>query len=183
MREAVRIIEQIESGDLAAADRLLPLVYNELRVLASRRLARNSNESLQTTELVHEAYLRLVGSDQRWEGQAHFFAAAAEAMRRVLVDRARRRKRTKHGGDRKRNDLHDSAIASGCTPDEILIVNELFDHLAEKHPREAQVAKLRYFAGFSHGEAAEALCIPLSTAHSHWTFAKAWLLREFRKSD
>ena len=183
MSKVTRIIEQIEAGDLATSDQLLPLVYKELRGLASQRLAKNPEQSLQTTELVHEAYLRLVGSDPQWQGRAHFFASAAEAMRRVLVDRARRRKRAKHGADHKRIDLHDSAMSSGCTPEEILIVNELFDRLAEKHPAEAEVAKLRYFAGFNHREAAEALGIPVSTAHNHWTFAKAWLFREYRKAD
>ncbi len=178
--EVTRIIEQIEAGDLAASEQLLPLVYNELHALASRRLAKQPEQSLQTTELVHEAYLRLVGSDQKWQGRAHFFGAAAEAMRRVLVDRARRRNRAKRGGDHQRVALHDSAVAAGCTPDEILIVNELFDRLAEKHPAEAEVAKLRYFAGFNHREAAEALGIPVSTAHNQWSFAKAWLFREYR---
>ena len=110
-------------------------------------------------------------------------ASATEAMRGVLVDRARRQRRVKHGGDFQRVDLHDSAVSSGCTPDEILIVNELFDLLAEKHPAEAKVATLRYFAGFNNREAAESLEIPVSTAHSHWTFAKAWLLREYRKEE
>ncbi len=183
MSEVTRMIEQIETGDMATSDQLLPLVYKELHALARRRLAKNPHQSLQTTELVHEAYLRLVGSDQKWQGRAHFFAAAAEAMRRVLVDRARRQRRVKHGGDFQRVDLHDSAVSSGCTPDEILIVNELFDRLAEKHSVEATVAKLRYFAGFNNREAAESLEIPVSTAHSHWTFAKAWLLREFRKEE
>ena len=181
--EVTRIIEQVEAGDLAGSEELLPHVYKELRQLAGQRLAKNPDQSLQTTELVHEAYLRLVGADRKWQGRAHFFAAAAEAMRRVLVDRARRRKRTKHGGDRQRVDLHDSAVSIGCPPEEILIVNELFDHLTEKHPAEAEVAKLRYFAGFNHREAAEALEIPISTAHSHWTFAKAWLFREYRKGE
>lgn len=183
MSDVTGIIEQIESGDLAASDQLLPLVYDELRALASRRLAKSPEQSLQTTELVHEAYLRLVGADQKWQGRGHFFAAAAEAMRRVLVDRARRRKRAKHGADQKPMDLHDSAISAGCPPEEVLVVNELFDRLAERHPAEAEVAKLRYFVGFNHREAAEALGIPVSTAHSHWTFARAWLLREYRKGE
>jgi RNA polymerase sigma factor (TIGR02999 family) len=181
--EVTQIIERMEAGDSAGAELLLPLVYSELRRLARQRLARSPVRSLQTTELVHEAYLRLVGSDRQWQGRAHFFGAAAEAMRRVLVDRARRRQREKHGAHFKRVELHDSAVSSGCTPDEVLVVHELFDRLAEKHPAEAEVAKLRYFVGFNHREAAEALEIPVSTAHSQWTFAKAWLFREYRKGD
>ena len=183
MSDVTRIINRLEEGELAASTELLPIVYDELRRLANSRLANSPDQSLQTTELVHEAYLRLVGSDQRWQGRAHFFAAAAEAMRRVLVDRARRRHRQKHGGDRQRVELHDSAMSSGCTPDELLLVDDLFDRLAEKYPKEAEVAKLRYFAGFNHREAAEALELPVSTVHDHWTFAKAWLFRELRKGD
>ena len=138
MSEVTEIIELIEAGNLAAADQLLPLVYAELRSLASRRLAKSPDHSLQTTELVHEAYLRLVGSDQKWDGRRHFFAAAAEAMRRVLVDRARQRKSEKRGADAKRIDLHDSAITVGCPPEEVLVVDELFGLLAERHPAEAK---------------------------------------------
>ena len=183
MSDVTKIIERIDDGDTAAADQLLPLVYGELRSLASRRLAKSADQSLQTTELVHEAYLRLVGPDQKWDGRGHFFAAAAEAMRRVLVDRARQRKSEKRGADPKRIDLHDSAISDGCPPEEVLAVHELFDLLAKRHPAEAEVAKLRYFVGFNHREVAEALGIPVSTAHSHWTFARAWLLREYRKGE
>ena len=183
MSEVTRIIDRAEAGEVAASEELLPLLYDELRRLAGSRLAKSPDESLQTTDLVHEAYLRLVGPDQEWQGRAHFFAAAAETMRRVLVDRARRRRRQKRGGDQQRVELHDSAMSSGCTPDEVLMVNELFDLLTEKHPAEAEVAKLRYFAGFNHREAAEALDIPVSTAHAHWTFAKAWLFREYRKGS
>jgi RNA polymerase sigma factor (TIGR02999 family) len=183
LSDVTRIIERIKTGDVAASEQLLPLVYQELHTLASRRLANDAEQSLQTTELVHEAYLRLVGPNQRWEGRGHFFAAAAEAMRRVLVDRARRRQRAKHGADRQRVDLHDSAVSGGCTPDEILIVDELFDRLAEDHPIEAEVAKLRYFAGFNHREIAEALEIPVSTAYDYWTFAKAWLFQEYQKGE
>lgn len=183
MADVTQILSQIEQGDPQAAEKLLPLVYDELRRLASRRLAKHPGQSLQTTELVHEAYLRLVGADQQWEGIPHFFAAAAEAMRRVLVDAARRRSRKKHGAEVRREDLHESAVSDGCTPEEILVVDELFDRLAEKHPEEAAVAKLRYFVGFNHRETAEALEIPVSTAHAHWTFAKAWLFREYGKGD
>jgi RNA polymerase sigma factor (TIGR02999 family) len=181
MSDVTRIVNRVESGDAAASGELLPLVYNELRRLASQRLAKYPGQSLQTTDLVHEAYLRLVGHDEKWEGRSHFFAAAAEAIRRVLVDRARRKQRRKHGGDRRQVALHESAASAGCTAEEVVIVNELFDRLADQYPVEAEVAKLRYFAGFNHRETAEALEIPVSTAHAHWAFAKAWLYREYRK--
>ena len=181
MADVQQITARIESGAAAAEEELLPLVYNELRALASSRLAREEGQSLQATELVHEAYLRLVGSNRKWEGRAHFFGAAAEAMRRVLVDRARRKQRTKHGGGRKRVELHDSAMEDGSSPDEVLVVDELFDRLAEKHPTEATLAKLRYFAGFTLAAAAAALDISVGSAHKYWKFARAWLYREFNK--
>ncbi len=183
MSEVARIIQKIDAGEMTSAEELLPVVYNELKTLASRRLAKDGEQSLQTTELVHEVYLRLVGPEQGWNGRAHFFGAAAEAMRRVLVDRARRRNAEKRGADYERVELHDSAMAAGFQPHEVLVVDELFDRLAEKHPIEAQVAKLRYFAGFNHRETAEALEMPISTAHNHWAFAKAWLFREFRGTE
>ena len=183
MNDVTQIVSRVEAGDLDSSAALLPLVYDELRRLASQRLAKDAEPRLQTTELVHEAYLRLIGTNQNWRGRAHFFGAAAEAMRRILVDRARRRQRQRHGRDIQQAELHDSAISSGHTPEEILIVDELFDRLADKHPTEAEVAKLRYFAGFNHRETADALEVPVSTAHAHWTFAKAWLFREYRKGD
>jgi RNA polymerase sigma factor (TIGR02999 family) len=179
------LLTRIEAGDGRASDELLPVVYDELRRLAGQRLARESpGNTLQATELVHEAYLRLVGSEQRWEGNAHFFAAAAEAMRRILVDRARKKKSLKRGGDRKRLELHDSAIKAsqaGAAADEILLVNDLLERLAADHPDEAELAKLRYFADFNVSEAAKALKIPVSTAHERWNFARAWLCCEFKK--
>ncbi len=180
MADVQQIIERIGAGE-ASTEELLPLVYEELRVLARGRLAREANESLQTTDLVHEAYLRLVGSDVKWKGRAHFFGAAAEAMRRLLVERARRKQRIKHGGDRKRVELHDSAMQVGSSADEVLIVHELFDRLTEEHPREGELAKLRYFAGFSLAEAAQALDYSTTTAHKYWKFARAWLYRELNK--
>ena len=182
MPDVQQIVSRIEAGEAAVEEELLPLVYDELRALASSRLAREGqHQSLQTTELVHEAYLKLVGSDTKWEGRAHFFGAAAEAMRRVLVDRARRKHRIRHGSDYKRTQLHDSAIQAGADPAEILIVNELFDRLAQNHPSEAELAKLRYFAGFNLTEAAEALDISVGSAHKYWKFARAWLYREYSK--
>ena len=183
MSEVERIAQKIKAGEVRSAEELLPLVYNELKSLASRRLAKDGEQSLQTTELVHEVYLRLVGPDQDWNGRAHFFGAAAESMRRILVDRARRRNAEKRGANYDRVAMHESAVAGGVQPHEVLIVDELFDHLAKEHPIEAQVAKLRYFAGFNHRETAEALGLPISTAHNHWVFAKAWLYREFRSTE
>ncbi len=182
MADVQQIVSRIEAGEAAVEEELLPLVYDELRALASSRLAREGqHQSLQTTELVHEAYLRLVGLDQKWEGRAHFFGAAAEAMRHVLVDRARRKRRIKHGGNHKRIELHDSAMEAGSSPAEILVVNDLFDRLVEKHPTEAELAKLRYFGGFNLTEAAAALDISVGSAHKYWKFARAWLYREYNK--
>ena len=157
------------------SDELLSIVYNELRGLASRRLARElPGQTWQTTELVHEAYLRLIGSDQSWNGRAHFFGAAAEAMRRLLVERARRRKRDKHGGNRKRLELHDSAVHGEASPEEIVLVNDLFEQFAAENPVEAEVAKLRYFAGMNLEETAQVLGVSVTTAHRYWSFARAW---------
>jgi RNA polymerase sigma factor (TIGR02999 family) len=161
------------------------MVYDELRSLAAQRLAREfPGHTLQATELVHEAYLRLVGTEELWQGKSHFFAAAAEAMRRILVDRARARKSAKRGGGRQRIELHDSAMMSSqgnAAADEILLVSELMDRLAGEHPAEAEVAKLRYFADFNITETAQALEIPVSTAHHRWNFARAWLRCELQK--
>jgi RNA polymerase sigma factor (TIGR02999 family) len=183
MNDVTLIIERIRGGDAGATDELLPIVYDELRRMAGRKLgAEADHATIQTTELVHEAYLRLVGTDQSWDGRAHFLAAAAEAMRRILVERARRRHRIRHGGGRHRVDFHESAIEADAAPDEILVVNDLLDHLADKHPIEAAVVKLHYFAGFNISEAARSLDIPVSTAHRHWTFARAWLYRHLKGS-
>ena len=186
MTQVTELLTRIKAGDGYAAEQLLPVVYDELRRLASQRLARElPGNTLQATELVHEAYLRLVGEDKRWEGNAHFFAAAAEAMRRILVDRARAKKSVKRGGDRKRLELHESAIKAlraDSAADEILLVNELLERLAEEHPAEAEIAKLRYFAEFNISEAAKALEIPVSTAHHRWNFARAWLRCEMNQS-
>jgi RNA polymerase sigma factor (TIGR02999 family) len=181
MNEVTFILERIRAGDGRATDELLPIVYNELRRLAGRKLAAElGHPTIQTTELVHEAYLRLVGPNQSWDCKGHFLAAAAEAMRRILVERARRRRRTRHGGQHRRVELHESAIEADGAPDELLVVSDLLDHLADKHPVEAQIVKLHYFAGFNIGEAAKALGIPVSSAHRHWTFARAWLFRRLK---
>ena len=184
MTDVTRILKRIESGEGQATDELLTVVYNQLRRLASHRLAREApGQTLQTTELVHEAYLRLVGSDTPWKGKEHFFAAAAEAMRRILVERARKKGRIKHGGGLERLALSDSALAVGEPPEEVLIVDDFLDLFAETHPVEAQVVKLHFFAGLNISEAARALDIPTTTAHRYWTFARAWMVREIRKSD
>jgi len=186
MGHVTDLLVRIKSGDDRAAEELLPVVYDELRRLASHRIAKEApGISIQGTELVHEAYLRLVGTEQRWEGNAHFFAAAAEAMRRILVEHARARNTQKRGGDFSRIELHESAI--GATDDssmeEIIMVNDLLDHLAKEYPDEAAFVKLRYFAGFSTPEAAGAIGIPVSTAYHRWNFAKAWLRCEFQKAE
>lgn len=183
MSKETEILQRIAAGDEKAADELLPIVYNDLRKLAHRRLSGDrAGASLQTTELVHEAYLRLVGPDQQWEGNAHFFAAAAEAMRRILVERARQKKQIKRGGDLQRVALDDAIPAHGPSAEETLVVDDLLDRFAVDHPVEAQIVKLRYFAGFTTNEAAKLLEIPATTAYRHWTFAKTWIFREMRKA-
>lgn len=186
MSDATDLLARIEAGDKGAPEELLPVVYDELRRLATRRLARESGDTFQATELVHEAYLRLVGSDTDWEGHSHFFASAAEAMRRILVDRARSKGAAKRGGNRRRIDVHDSAIQASradSAAEEILMVSDLLDRLAERRPDEAALAKLRYFADFNISEAAKALDIPVSTAHKRWNYARAWLRCEFEKGE
>jgi RNA polymerase sigma factor (TIGR02999 family) len=176
--EITGILSAMERGDPHAAAQLLPLVYDELRKLAAQRLAREGpGQTLQATALVHEAYVRLVGpkKDQQWSGRGHFFAAAAEAMRRVLVERARRKGSRKHGGGRRQVDL-DEAVS--CTPgpaDELLSLDEALDKLAAEDPRKAELVKLRYFTGLSVQEAADVLGVSRATADRWWAYAKAWL--------
>ena len=180
MSELTEILARAEQGDAGAADEVLPLVYQELRQLARCKLARESpNRSLETTELVHEAYLKLVGPDQGWEGRKHFFGAAAEAMRRILIDRARRKKSAKRGAQFERVELDERALEHVPDEEQLLVVNDLFDRLAERHPQEAEIAKLHYFARFSIRECAKALEIPSSSAHDRWRFARAWLAAEW----
>ncbi|MCI0642568.1 MAG: ECF-type sigma factor [Gemmataceae bacterium] len=184
MNEVRRLIERIELGGTHAADELVPIVYEQLRRLAHSQLAKESpGQSLQTVDLVHEAYLRLVGSDQDWHGKGHFLAAAAEAMRRILVERARRKSRIKYGGRYARVELSDAAARSQASPEEVIAVSELLDALEKQHPQEAQIVKLHYFAGLSISEAGRALGLPRSTAHRHWTFARAWLHEAMREQD
>jgi RNA polymerase sigma factor (TIGR02999 family) len=184
MNNVVRLLEKIESGDSCAADELLPVVYEQLRRLAHRQLADESpGQSLQTADLVHEAYLRLVGSDQRWQGRGHFLGAAAEAMRRILVERARKKRRIKHGGRSLRVELTEAALQLSPSPEEVITVSDLLDLLGRDHPLEAQIVKLHYFAGLNISEAGRALGVSSSTAHRHWMFARAWLHEAIRGDE
>jgi len=182
MSDVTRILAAIEQGDPHAAEQLLPLVYTELRTLAAQRMAQEApGQTLDATALVHEAYLRLVGGDPsapsepRWEGRGHFFAAAAEAMRRILIDSARRKGRVKRGGERRRVDLDDAAQVSVAAPDELLLIDEAIAKLEREDARAAQLVRLRYFAGLSVEEAAEMSGLSRSTAYEHWSYARAWL--------
>jgi RNA polymerase sigma factor (TIGR02999 family) len=177
MSEATRILSAIEEGDPHASEQLLPLVYNELRQLAAQKLAHEApGQTLQATALVHEAYLRLVDVDkaQHWNSRGHFFAAAAEAMRRILVDNARRKRRPKHGGDRQRMELGE-ALAAGDPRDDLLALDGALTQLAAQEPIKAEVVKLRYFAGLSLEETAAFLGISPATAKRYWTVARASL--------
>jgi RNA polymerase sigma factor (TIGR02999 family) len=181
MNEVTRILSAIEGGDPHAAAQLLPLVYDELRKLAAARLAREaSGNTLDATALVHEAYLRLVAPAEadRWANRSHFFAAAATAMRRILIERARRKQRTIHGGDRQRQELHSDLVAAPERDDELVALDAALVRLAERDPLKARLVELRYFAGFTGDQAAEILGISPSTADRHWVYVRAWLRRE-----
>jgi RNA polymerase sigma factor (TIGR02999 family) len=179
MSEVTYILAAVERGDPRAADELLPFVYDELRKLAAQRLAsENPGQTLQATALVHEAYLRLVGSTQPqdWSGRGHFFAAAAEAMRRILVENARRKGRARHGGGRTRIDLDQvAAVGNDGGADDLLDLDEALGRLEAVQPEVTAVVKLRYFAGMTAGQAANALGLSRRTADRHWAFARAWL--------
>ena len=178
MTDVTTILKAIKEGDRQAADQLLPLVYSELRNLAAQKLAHETpGQTLQPTALVHEAYLRLVGndSDPQWDGRGHFFAAAAEAMRRILIESARRKRRLKHGGGRQRLDLAAQEVADTCDPEELLALDDALTKLAVEDSAAAEVVKMRFYAGLSVEQAAEALGISRATAYRHWTYAKAWL--------
>ena len=181
MSNVTEILSQIESGDPSAAEQLLPLVYEELRKLAAAKLAREKpGQTLQATALVHDAYLRLVDVEraQNWDSRGHFFAAAAEAMRRILVEQARRKGRLKRGADLTRQDLDVIDIAAPVEPDEILAIDAALSKLASTNDRAAQLVNLRYFAGLTIGEAAEALGVSSRKADQIWAYARAWLLAE-----
>jgi len=183
--DVTRILQAMAGGDRAAAEQLLPLVYDELRRLAARRMAAEKpGNTLNATALVHEAYLRLVASGQKeerkWDGRGHFFAAAAEAMRRILVEDARRKSRVKHGGDLNRVPMEEAAPISVPTPDVLLALDEALTRFAVEEPEAAKIVELRYFTGLSIDEAADALGISRATANRHWAYAKAWLRCELR---
>jgi RNA polymerase sigma factor (TIGR02999 family) len=183
MSDVTRILFAIEQGDPQASSQLLPLVYDELRRLAAQKMAQETpGQTLQATALVHEAYLRLVDGNQseRWNGRGHFFAAAAEAMRRILVDQARRRGAAKRGGARGRVEVHESAIAAPAADDDVLAINEALDHLSAADPVAASLVKLRYFAGLNMSETAAALGMSVRSAHDVWSYARSWLRREMR---
>ena len=180
MSDVTRILNAIQAGEPRAAGELLPLVYDELRRLAAQRLANEKpGQTLDATGLVHEAYLRLVDvpNCQDWNSRGHFFAAAAEAMRRILVERARAKRRLKRGGDLERVDTDGNFAVARESPDELLLINDAIDSLATDDPTAAQLVKLRYFAGLSVEDAAELVGIARSTAYEHWSYARAWLHR------
>jgi RNA polymerase sigma factor (TIGR02999 family) len=183
MNDVTRILSAVEQGDPHAAEQLLPLVYDELRALAARRLAHEQpGQTLQATALVHEAYLRLVDVEQaqQWTSRGHFFAAAAEAMRRILVEQARRRGAAKRGGKAGREELHPSAIAAPETVDDVLALNEALEAFATVDPVAAKLVSLRFFAGLTMGEAARALGMSVRSAQDLWAYARSWLHRRMR---
>jgi RNA polymerase sigma factor (TIGR02999 family) len=188
MNDVTRILSAIEHGDPHAAELLLPLVYDELRKLAAQKLGQEKpGQTLQATALVHEAYLRLVGDGQPrdWNRRGHFFAAAAEAMRRILVERARRKQSRKHGGGipHRVADADDIAAAGPLDPLEVMAVHEALDRLAAKSPRKAELVKLRYFLGCTMTEAGQILGIAPATAEEDWTYARAWLRRQLGRDE
>ena len=181
MSDVTLILAAIEQGDPKAASQLLPLIYEELRKLAAQKMANEKpGQTLQATALVHEAFLRLVGKESKtpWAGRGHFFAAAAESMRRILVENARRKSRAKHGGDRKKVELQPDLIPGPEPEDELLALNDALESLAKIDPAKARLVELRYFAGLTNDDAARIMNISPSTADRHWTYARAWLRRE-----
>jgi RNA polymerase sigma factor (TIGR02999 family) len=185
MSDVTRILSAIERGDAKATDELLPLVYEELRLLAGQRLSHESpGQTLQATALVHEAYIRLVGSEPcHWDSRGHFFSAAAESMRRILVDNARRKKSQKHGGGRARVDLDADRIEATVPPEQIIALSEALFVLDQEEPEIARLVKLRYFVGLTLDQAAEVLKITPRTAYRHWAYARARLHQELTKGD
>ena len=180
MADVTRILNAIQRGDVKATDELLPLVYEELRLLAAQKLAHESpGQTLQATALVHEAYLRLVGDEpQGWDSRGHFFAAAAEAMRRILVDTARRKQARKRGGNRQRLSFETLDVMTRTTPEEIVMLDDALAALAREDTQAAEIVKLRLFAGLSVDQAAEAIGVSRATAYRQWTYARAWLRAE-----
>ena len=181
------ILEQIDSGDPSAAQQLLPLVYDELRKLAAAKLAHEKpGQTLEATALVHEAYLRLVGDGRQaesWDSRGHFFAAAAEAMRRILVESARRKGRQKHGGELNRVELSESDLATTTSDERLLAIDDALERLAKDDPKAAELVKLRFFAGFSLTQAAEILGMSRTSAYELWAYARAWLRCDVEDTD
>ena len=185
MNEVTRLLSAVQHGDPNAAEQLLPLVYDELRKLATAKLGQEKpGQTLQATALVHEAYLRLVGDGEPrdWNSRGHFFAAAAEAMRRILVENARRKKSAKAGGPWQRQELIDAALAVDSTGDDLFAVDEALSRLAEAHPRAARLVHLRFFLGQTIEEAAAHLGLDVRTAYRDWAYARAWLRRELDRN-
>ena len=185
MSNVTRILAAIEQGDRHAAGELLPLVYNELRRLAAAHMAREKpGQTLNPTALVHEAYLRLVSNrDQAWDGRGHFFAAAAEAMRRILIDEARKKGRVRHGGGQRRVDLDDVHLVSDLSNDDLLDLDDALARLAALDPSRAELVKLRFFAGLTMAETAATLGLSVATAERYWAFARSWLYAELTKDE
>jgi RNA polymerase sigma factor (TIGR02999 family) len=186
MSEFNRILSAIEQGDPQATEQLLPLVYDELRRLAAQKMAQEApGQTLQATELVHEAYLRLVGvqTAPQWNSRGHFFAAAAEAMRRILIENARRKKRLKHGGDLERVEIDVASLPTRMSSDELLSLDEALEKLKQQDPVKAQLVTLRYFGGMTIEQAADVLGISRVTAHRYWTYARAWLHQQMTGTD
>jgi RNA polymerase sigma factor (TIGR02999 family) len=186
MPDVTRILAQIESGDPSAAEQLLPLVYGELRKLAAAKMAHEKpGQTLQATALVHEAYVRLVGTEngQQWDSRGHFFAAAAEAMRRILVERERRKRSLKRGGGLARQWFDEAIVAAPGIPDDLLALDEALQKLATTDPKAAELVKLRYFAGLTVKQAAAILGVSPRTADQLWAYARAWLLAELQGSS
>lgn len=184
MSDVTRILNSLEEGDANAADQLLPLVYEELRRLAAHKMANERpGQTLQATALVHEAWLRLVETEnQRWSGRAHFFGAAAEAMRRILIENARRKAAQRHGGGQQRVNIDEVDIAPPAEDDQLLAVNDALERFAALDPTKAELVKLRYFVGMTIPEAADILGISEPTAKRYWAYARAWLYREIASS-
>ncbi len=183
MSDVTQLLGALDAGDPRAGEQLLPLVYEELRRLAAVRMAQeNPGQTLQATALVHEAWLRLTGAEGQkvWNGRGHFFGAAAEAMRRILVDRARMKGRVRHGGELERVDLVHATLATEDSDDTVLAVHEALEKLAVESPQKAEIVKLRYFIGLEHAEIAQALGISEPTVRRHWAYARAWLYAELK---
>jgi RNA polymerase sigma factor (TIGR02999 family) len=185
MSDVTQLLHAIDAGDPKAADQLLPLVYEELRKLASVKMAQEKpGQTMQATALVHEAWLRLAGAEEQnaWNSRGHFFGAAAEAMRRILVDRARQKARIRHGGDMERVDLEHVTIATEDSDGTVLAIHEALEKLAVESPQKAEIVKLRYFTGLEHAEIARALGVSEPTVRRHWAYARSWLYAELKKN-